>query len=165
MNLPVGKTIESGVGLKEFNLPRNLGLLADKLFSGYVALMIEGFSGLEEGVLLYKKGLLTASGYEYCKYGITVYGNSALQQTLNAGAAEHGVVDVVALSVQQSDLVTAFNDKLKLGRELTKKEAVKLSPKQYTTKYAEQVLSTVLMKEETKHTLLKRLGLGGVEKK
>lgn len=162
MNLPVGEIVESGIALKEFSFRDNLELLSDKQFSGYVVLLIEGFDGLEEGVLLYKKGVLTASAYEYCKYGITVQGDSALQQALNASASELGVVDVVALTVQQADLVTAFNDKLKLSREFGKKDVTKLVPRQYTTKFAEQVLSEVLKKEESKGSLLRKIGLGGI---
>lgn len=162
MNLPVGELIEEGIELSSINPKQKLEELADKIFSGYIVTLIEGFDGLEEGVLIFKKGILIAAAHEYCKYGITVFGDVSLEQVTNAMRAKYGVSDLISLTVQQADLVTAFNDKLRLTRDYSKGDLAKIIPKKYSTSPAEKTLSQVLKKEESKHDLLKRFGLGGI---
>ncbi len=162
MNLPVGEVKEEGLHLSEFNARAKVEALAESSFSGYVAATIEGYAGLEEGVLLFKKGQMVASAYEYLKYGITVFGDAALPQFFNALAAKFGAVDVVALTAQQADLITAFNDKMRLTGSFGSKDVPRLVAKAYTPEYARQVLSEVLRAGETKQEILKRLGLGSL---
>lgn len=163
MNLPVGKLASQGVKTSEYNLNKEFEKLTEGMFSGYVVATIEGFAGIEEGVLIFRKGNAVGSIYEYNKYGITVYGNSAIPQFFNSLSAKYGIIDVISLSTQQSELVLAFHDKVKLGKELSKKDIEKNYKKGFTTKYAEQVLSEVLKEKKSKYDVFKKLGLVGLE--
>ncbi|AJF60815.1 MAG: hypothetical protein J4224_01280 [Candidatus Diapherotrites archaeon] len=158
MNLPVGDIIKQGIKLKEFD-SRIIESFYDKEFSGYLVASIEGYAGIEEGALLFKKGLLIGAFYEYLNYGITVHGNQAVQQVFNSLAAEYGVIDVISLTNQQADLITAFNDKIKLTVNVGKKDVRKLSRSFYSNEFAEKVLSKVLEKHESRKNVFKKLGL------
>ena len=63
MNLPIGEVVSQGINLKEVDGRRLVETFYDKNFSGYLVSTIEGFDGLEEGVLLFKGGSMAAAFY------------------------------------------------------------------------------------------------------
>ncbi len=164
MNLPVGELLEEGLPLKDFKARQTLELLADKLFSGYVVCGSEGSEGMEEGILLFKRGEVIAAIYEYCKHRQDSFGDKALPQVMNSFLAPHGVVDIVSLGLSRVDLVTAFNDKIKLPKTIPKKDIPKYLPKSYTRNFAENELKGIEKEEKSKYDIFKRLGLGQLSK-
>ncbi|MEK6958007.1 MAG: hypothetical protein AABW99_03450 [archaeon] len=162
MNLPVGEVISRGVNLKDVDAKRLIESFYDKKFSGYLVATLRGYDGLEEGVLLFKEGSLAASLFEYDFYGVTIFGDAAIPQVFNSFAATYVVADVVYLSNQQVDLVTAFNDKSRLTKEIKKSDVGRLIPNAYSADFAKQTLSQVVDKKESKKDIFKKLGLGGL---
>ena len=159
MNLPVGEVITRGVNLNEIDIRRLLEGFYDKNFSGYLVVSLEGFDGIEEGLLLFKGGSIVAAFYEYDLYGITVFGDSAIKHVFNSFAAEYVVGDVISLSNQQVDLVTAFNDKSKVSESIPKNQVAKLIPKIFSHELAKGVLSEIVKESESKKDIFKKLGL------
>ena len=162
MNIPIGTLVEENVSLKDFKLDKKLLSLMNEGFTGYVVLISEGRSGMEEGLALIENGLLVGAIYEYIKFGKSFYGDHAMEQLLNSGLAEFGVMDVGSLSKQQVELIIAFNEKIELGKKLESKELQKMLPKQYNAKIVEKALGGELKKKESKFDVFKKLGLGGV---
>src|SRR3989344_3524603 len=162
MNLPIGEVVSQGINLKEVDGRRLVETFYDKNFSGYLVSTIEGFDGLEEGILLFKEGALAAAFYEYDFYGITVFGDSAVPQVFNSFAAKNVVADVVSLSNQQVDLVTAFNDRGKLSKPLQKGEVSRFVVKYFSPDFAKKTLSEVVKESESKKDIFKKLGLEGL---
>ncbi len=163
MNLPVGEAVKQSVALKDFNYRKEIEGFFNSGFSGYLVTTVEGFDGIEEGVLLFKEATLVGALYEYTNYGITVFGDIALPQVLNGLVADYGVVDVYRLTNQQVDLVTAFNDKVKLSRTVGKRDITKYFKKKFSSEYAEKTLSDVLKKYESRESIFKKLGLSGLK--
>lgn len=159
MNLPIGEITQQGVDSRKFDETKEINSLFDKLFSGYLVITIEGFGGVEEGIMIFKKGRIVGTIYEYMNYGITIFGESAIPQIFNSLAAEFGVIDVVSLTTDQVDLVIAFNDKIKLPIELGKRDVSKFFVKKFSPSYAAKVLSKVVEKQETTKTIFDKLGL------
>ncbi len=162
MNLPVGENITRGLNLKEIDVRRLIEGLFEKGFSGYIVSTLEGFDGIEEGVLIFREGVLAASLYEYDLHDITVFGDSAVAQVFNSFAAEYVVADLIMLTEQQVDLVTAFNDKSKLQRPVSKNDVARLLPKVFSQQFAKDVLKHVQGDEESKSDVFKKLGLSGL---
>ena len=162
MNLPVGEVVSRDLILREMDIRRLVEGFFDKKFSGYIIDTCEGYDGIEEGVLIFKDGELIASLFEYEFHGITVFGDTAIPHVFNSFAAVYVVADIVSLSNQQVDLVTAFNDKSKLLKPVSRGEIGRLIPKVYSGEYAKAVLTNVVKKEETKVDIFKKLGLSGL---
>ena len=159
MNLPVGNVIKEGVNLKDVKFKNIISTLIKESFTGYIILTVEGYSGIEEGMLLFRKGNMIGSIFDYSKFEVTVYGDSASEHVFNASQAGFGLFDICALSIQQVDLVTAFNEKVKLDTHITTKNLNKFISSKYDEKYAKKVLAKALTKEETKYDVFKKLGL------
>jgi len=159
MNLPIGEVISRGVNLKEIDVIRLISGLVKKKFSGYIVATLEGVKGLEEGILIFKSGVLTAAFYEYSLFGITVFGDSALPHVFNSFAGEYLIGDIVSLSNQQADLVTAFHDKAKVEGVVSEKEISRLIPRVFSEKFSQSVLNKVVESKETKDDVFKKLGL------
>lgn len=164
MNIPVGEIVEENIALSEVKFEEKLLKLSKEAFTGYLVLTVEGRSGIEEGLLLFKGGLAVGAIYEYVKFKKMFYGDNALEQLLNAVLAEFGVMDIVGLSRQQVDLIIAFNEKVELRKPLSQKEITKIIPKQYQVAVAEKALGKELKKKESKFDVFKKLGLGGLGK-
>jgi hypothetical protein len=162
MNLPVGDIIGRGINLKEVDIRKLIEGFYDKGFSGYLVASLYGFDSVEEGVLLFKDGLLIAAIYEYEFYGITIFGDVALPHIFNSFAADFIVADIVSLSNQQIDLVTAFNDKAKLNKVLQKGDVGRLMVKAFSKDLAKSVLSNLVSSAEDKAEIFKKLGLAGL---
>jgi len=162
VNLPVGEVISRDLNLREMDVKRLVEGFFDKRFSGYLVATIDGYDGVEEGVLIFKEGSLIAALYEYDLHGITVFGTAALPHVFNSFAAVYVVADIVSLTNQQVELVTAFNDKSKLSKAVGRGEVGRLIPKVYSHEYAKAVLTDVVKKEESKVDIFKKLGLSGL---
>ncbi len=159
LNLPVGEIISKGINLREIDVKKLIEGFYEKEFSGYLIVTLEGFDGLEEGVLLFKAGALNAAFYEYDLYGVTVFGDVAVSHFFNCLASPYLVGDIVSLSDQQVDLITAFNDKSRLGKTVAKNDFQRLIPKAYSAEFAKSVLSQYVRKEESKKDIFKKFGL------
>ncbi len=159
MNLPVGEVLQQGIAVEEIDTkPLTLSLL-DKRFSRHVAVTIDGFDGIEEAVVMFKEGFMVGSFYTYDNFNISVFGNSALQQAMNALVAERGIIDIVALSNQQIDLVIAFHDKVKVTVAIDKRQLEKIFPKGFSQEFAKKVLGGVVKQAESGKSGFKRLCL------
>ena len=159
LNIPAGKAIETRLELSKSDFPQRAKKLMDQGFTGYIALTIDGYAGIEEGMLFFRKGSLVASTYHYDKFDMTIFGDFAAKQVLNASKAEFGVVGISELSMPQMELIVAFNEKISLTREISPKDLNKLLPAVYVSDYSQQVLSDVLKSSESKYGLFKKLGL------
>jgi hypothetical protein len=159
----VGDKVKQGINLQDFDQKKEVLSLMGNSFSGYVIVTSEGLDGIEEGALILKSGMPVGALYEYSKFDITVFGEGALPKIFNAFLAKYGVVDIYSLSNQQVDLVTAFNDRIKIENVLDQNAIKKLFPSKYSLKLAEEVLSQVLEKHESRTSILKKLGLSALE--
>ena len=159
MNLPIGEMLSQGVNFKEVDGKKLVESFFDKKFSGYLVVTIEGVNGIEEGIILFKEGRIAGAFYDYDLAGITVFGDTSIPHVFNSFAAENVVADIVSLSNQQVDLVTAFNDKAKLEKPINKGQIRKLIPKVFSAQLAQSVLSGVSPEKDSKKDIFKKLGL------
>ena len=129
--------------------------------SGYIVLTIDGYDGLEEGIIVFKGGNLYAAMYEYLKYGITVLGDLALARFFNAVSAKNGVIDVFNLSQDQVELAFKITNERALLTKTTLKfgDLDRLIPKQYDESLAQNVLSKIAKKYEDKFDVLGKFNL------
>ena len=161
MNLPAGNPVELGINLKEVDLHGTLSNFFTANFSGYACVTIDGYDGVEEGVLVFKAGHPIAFSYSYLKHGKNLSGIQALPRTFNAFRARNGVMDVFSVTKDQLELILSFNSDAVLKQVLTQEELDRLMASAYTEGYAVQVLGR---KEEiSKRDVLKRYGLSSVE--
>ncbi len=157
MDLPLGTAYIEHIKIAERDCIKLIFELMDKGFTGYLIVMIDGYDGFEEGAILFKKGQPVGAAYEYMKHGILIKGNDALEMVLNALKAKYGIADVYALTPQHMELVTAFHEKMLFTIKVDKKLISKLTPKEFTDKYAKKVIEH--KEEQSKYELFKRFGL------
>ncbi len=164
MNLPTGVVKVSSRNVRSFEAKRELDELSQSNFSGYVIESLFGLFGLEESCLLFKNGAGTGAIYEYYGIKTTLQGDEAVLHVLNAFSAEHGVLDLVELTSQQADLVTAFNAKLKLSKPIQKGQFRGLVKEQFDSSLGQGVAKQAKPEAEaTKESLFKRFGLAGID--
>lgn len=159
--LPPGQSVKTGIDLAGLDFSGLLQELARKAFTGYLALMVKGAGGLEEGTIIYDSGKIIACTYEYLRHDKLMFGSDAFPRIANATAAKKGVVDLFQLSADQVKLITAFNDKMAFSpkdSDLSAFHAAEFSPF-----YEEQVKDPA--KPEAREQLLKRLKLWEAEGK
>ena len=162
MNLPVGRVIEQGLDLPELAVKELLESFMARGFSGYVVNTIIGYSGIEEGMLLFRQGVSAGAFFEYFSVDKTFFGDYSLQQVFNSFAAEKGVVDIVGLSIPQVDLITAFNENIRLSVQFDKRDFLKYFTKSYSTDFALQVLQQTSSEGKDNRAIFKKLGLSGL---
>lgn len=160
MQLVEGRVIEQALDIKKHDFSNRMIELIKKKFNGYVNLTIEGFDGLEEGVLIFREGKIIASSYEYLKYGIAVNGNPAIAQVFNASAAGNGVFDVIAFRATDAELTIAVHPKIRLNVNVSSGDIKKLTHNKFNTSYARKVLSMVMKSSSHRGEIMKKLGLG-----
>ena len=161
MNLPAGSPVELGINLKEVDLKGTLNNFFTANFSGYACVTIDGYDGVEEGVIVFKAGHPIAFSYSYLKHDKNLSGVQALPRAFNAFRARNGVMDVFATTKEQLELILSFNSDAVLKQVLTQDELDRLTGAPYTEGYAVQVLGR---KEEiSKRDVLKKYGLSSVE--
>jgi len=159
--LPPGQSVKTGIDLAGLDF---LGLqkeLARKAFTGYLALMVRGAGGLEEGTLIYDSGKIVACTYEYLRHDKLLFGSDAFPRIANAAAAKKGVVDLFQLSQDQVKLITAFNDKMAFSPQESDMSAFHAT--EFSPFYEEQIKEPE--KPEAREQLLKRLKLWETEGK
>src|SRR3989344_7904169 len=138
MGLPAEDLKEQGIVSSPLTVKQRIAsFLPSK--SGYIVLTIEGYDGIEEGIIVFKKGNLVAAMYEYLKYGITVLGDLALARFFNA-ASRQGVIDVFDLTQEQVEITFRFNEKAILTKSLKFGDIDRMIPKQYDEMLAQNVL-------------------------
>jgi len=162
MNLPVGDVIEDNLILSEIDVKGLIEAFVDKQFTGYIANTIEGIAGIEEGVLLFKKGELLGSFYEYLNYDKIIFGKEAVEHAFNSLSAEKGIMDILSLTTQQADLVTAFNEKVKVSIKFKRSDLQGLIRRRFSTSFAENIIKSTDGKSESRKSVLKRLGLSEI---
>ena len=111
---------------------------------------------------MFKDGVLCAAFYEYSLYGMPVFGDLAAQHFFNAVSAQYAVADIVSLSNQQVDLVSAFNEKGKIMKSIGRNEFQRLIPKAYSLEFAKAALGQLIKKDESKKDIFKKFGLAGI---
>ena len=159
MDLPAGTKIEEGILTSQISFQQKLLELMGRGFTGYIIESVEHSIGIEEALLVMKKGIIIGAHYEF-KDGQEEYGEKALPMALNAGLAPFGILDINALSNQQLDLIIAFQEKIVLDTEVKDRDLEKLMPKQYGKPSG---MGTGATQEPTKADLFKKLGLHGFE--
>ncbi|MFH0971878.1 MAG: DUF2226 domain-containing protein [Candidatus Micrarchaeota archaeon] len=161
MNLPAGIIVKTAIDVATIDFSALLKELREKAFNGYIAMTIQGISGMEEGTVVCDNGKIVASFYEYFKYNKQVLGDLAFQRVMNSSAAKHGVVDIFQLTNDQVQLILAFNERaICLPSETDIK---RLKVEEFSPFFEEQVKETASV--GTKDELMKKYKLGDVEKK
>ena len=161
MNLPSGTVIEENLPVSVDALIPRIKTITEEEFTGYLIFTCEGFTGIEEGVLLFRTGKLIGAIFNYDRIGKELTGEKALITSFNLMRAKQGVYDIIALTIQQIDLIIAFDEEIKLSREYKLKDIQKMIPREYSKKYSEEIIGKE--KEKTKEELYKELGLVGIE--
>ena len=162
MDLPLGTSLRAGLKTSESNMFQIMIQMISKGFTGYLICTIEGFNGLEQGVLMFKKGRILGAYYEFISHSVEVSGNPAVRLVLNSFLAKKGIIDINALTTQQIDLITAFQEKIMVNEEIDTKKLNKLYPKEYNYELAREYVKTQA-DESTRLDLFRQRGLLGVE--
>jgi hypothetical protein len=161
MEFPAGEKIEECLNVNKVNLEELLKSFKESEFSGYIAVTVYGYAGLEEGILMFKSGNLIGSLFTYDTSNQTIEGEEALVRTLNAFKADYGVIDINSLSKQQVELTITFKDLMKI-KEYQLKDLVKMIPKTYSTQYSESGINE--SKEKSRYDIMKKMGLLGIDR-
>ena len=161
MILPPGQSVKTGIDLGGLDFQGLLKELTRKAFTGYLAIMVKGVGGLEEGTLIYDSGKMVACTYEYLRYDKLLFGSDAFPRIANASAAKKGVVDLFQLSADQVKLIAAFNDKMAFSPQESDMSA--LHATEFSPFLEEQIKEPA--KPEARDQLLKRLKLWDAEGK
>ena len=162
MNLPRGVLKAQGLNVRQFDSKKELDALSQDTFSGYVILSAFSEWGVDEGALLFRTGQGVGSVFEYHGISKVVYGDASVSHFFNALAAQFGAVDVVELSLQQVDLVLAFNAKLKLERPIPKGGVKSLVRSNYDSKLIQSISDQKPEESQSKESLFKKFGLAGI---
>ncbi len=164
LNLPMGVSRILAKNVKTFDSRRELEDMAASSFSGYLVESLFGNAGVEESALLFRYGQGIGATYEYYGSKQTLYGDAALPHVMNGYLVENGVLDIMELSTQQVDLVTAFNAKLKLSKPLTKGLFKPLVKDHYDAALSKVVAAAQYPDQPvSKETLFKKFGLAGID--
>ena len=162
MNIPVGEVVEQHKNFTEIAPFEKLKQILDSDFDGYFVAVIEGISGLEEGLLLIKEKKIVGAVFDSLRLNKQVYGPLALRLVFNLLKAKKGVFDLNKLSRQQIDLIIAFNDRITLLKPVEKQLLSKLEPNSYQEALVSKILELELESSASRHNLLKKLGLGSI---
>jgi hypothetical protein len=163
MNLPAGVTRVLGKSVKTFDPKKDLDDLSAAGFSGYVIESLFGDAGVEESAILFRQGQGMGAVYEYYASKQTLSGDEALPHVLNGFLSSFGVLDMVDLSVQQVDLVTAFNAKIKLSKPVMRGQFKSLVKESFDASLAKKVSPAKAPESASKESLFKKFGLAGIE--
>ncbi|MBM3282575.1 MAG: DUF2226 domain-containing protein [Candidatus Diapherotrites archaeon] len=163
MNLPAGVVRVLGKSVKSFDSKKELEDLSSSSFSGYVVETLFGDLGLEESALVFRQGQGLGCVYEYYGAKQTLLGDDALVHIMNAYSAEHGVLDIVDLSVQQVDLVTAFSPALKLTKPISRGQFKSLVKDSFDANLSKSVGPARVADSLSKESLFKKFGLAGID--
>lgn len=162
MNIPIGKVVEERQSFSGNDPFAKTESLVKSGFNGYMAATIEGVTGLEEGVLLLRKNMVVGAVFDALRADKQLYGIKALRLVLNLLKSKKGIFDVNMLSKQQIDLIIAFNEKIRLPKELDRQMLSKLKPRSYNGQLVLKELAIDLNARDSRYNLLKKLGLGSI---
>jgi len=150
MNFPVGAVVSKG------ELPTNVTTIANELgskkFNGYIVQSVKG-EVVEEGVLFFRDGKISACIVECTSFKQTFKGREAVELFLNQTMGK-GFFQVIELTRSQVDLVEAF-DEILMVREIALKDLPKLIPNTYATRFKGEI---------EKENFLDRYGLSELRK-
>lgn len=163
MNLPAGVTRVIGKSVKTFDPKKDLDDLSAAGFSGYVVESLFGENGVEESAIIYRQGQGMGAVYEYYGLQQTLQGDEALVHVMNGFLSNFGVLDMVDLSIQQVDLVTAFNSKIKLSKPILKGQFKPLVKDSFDANLSKKMGPAKAVESASKESLFKRFGLAGIE--
>jgi hypothetical protein len=164
MNFPTGNPEKEGLIVKNENWRKNLTELANNSFTGYIVTTIQGPEEMEEGVLAFSKGKAVACYYEYMQKATEISGEPAIKHFFNSLNAEHGIAEIYALTKQQVELITSFNETIKLPKEYSKLEWERFFSSEFSSKLSDTTIFEKKPKEESPMDILKRIGLGKLSK-
>ncbi len=162
MDLPLGTSLRSGLKTGETDLLQILKNMVSKGFTGYIVCTVEGAKGIEQGVLLFKKGALNGAYYEFISHSVEVTGDPALRLVLNSFVAQRGIIDINSLTIQQIDLITAFQENILVSGSMDEKRLERIYPKKFDPETAKQYVKEEA-EETTRYELFRKKGLVGVE--
>ncbi|NPA86056.1 MAG: DUF2226 domain-containing protein [bacterium] len=129
MDFPKGLIIKENL---EISSPKDsLQDVLDKNFTGYVALDVLGYGGVEEALLVINGGKIIMAEYIHFRFGKRLEADSALPYVLNLLAADRALLNIVALDVREMDFVLELNERYRLSRPLDIYRLPKLAPARY----------------------------------
>ena len=160
VNFPVGEVVQSRQLLSNSNPSALFSDWIQTRFTGFVVLTIDGFFGIEEAVVFFRDGETIGSVYTYDFFDVTVYSQIALESSVNAFLAKHGVFDAVELSHQQVDLVLALDDRIRVRFPVKKADLESLFKEVFSPRFGKAALKFPAAPTGERHQLLKKLGLG-----
>ena len=114
MQLPRGKVLREALPLEKTDMPKLFYELELKKFNGYVAVLIRGNGGYEEGVVVFLDGKVVSSSYEYLAYQREFFGVDAIKRFANLCRADSGIYDIIQLSKDLGALVLRLNPESEL---------------------------------------------------
>ncbi|MBU0635762.1 hypothetical protein KKE06_01935 [Candidatus Micrarchaeota archaeon] len=164
LNYPVGDPIEEGLELEKIEPHSFLAKLFVPNFSGYVVITLEGYSGIEEGVLFFQEGTGVGAAFSYDSFDTAVFGDTALNSFFNGLAAKKGVADVFKLSKQQVDLILALDERTAIRTPLVQDMVSKKIRNQYNASFAQAAVRGLDTVVTHSSDLLKKIGLGEMAK-
>ncbi len=162
MNFPQGTMRIMGKTPKQWDPKLELDVLAQQSFSGYVIETLYNGQGIDECALIFRLGQGIGATYELHASNQTVSGDASLVLIGNAFAVDAGMLDVIELSTQQVDLITAFNAKLKFSKPLLKGQFRSLVKESFDAALLPRA-SGDSMASDSKESLFKKFGLAGIE--
>jgi len=162
LNLPGGSPIEVGLPISKVDIVDTLKNFYKVQATGYFAVTIQGYDGLEDGALFLNEGVPVAAIYEYMKYKKYYYGDDALVRIFNACNAREGILDVYSLTPVQISMILKAKE-LHFDKARSKEGFKKFIVSTYSEKYAIQAISP---SENTpnKFGILKKYGLSKIFK-
>jgi hypothetical protein len=155
MNLPPGTMLKTGLETSSVSLPALVKELMKKKFNGYLAVVIPGLGGVEEGILIFDDGRVVASSYEYLFYHKLMLGKDAFARVMNASSSKNGVIDVVELTNEQVHLLLAFTE---AAIYVPTDAEINAPPKEFT--YDLEIAMRSNQMPQTREQLLKKYKLG-----
>lgn len=162
MNLPAGANRVLAKSTVLFNVKHELMDLSHSNFSGYVIETLLGSKGVDESAVIFRSGLIVGMVFEYHSLNKTLLGDSSIPHVANGFAAKHGVIDIVELSTQQVDLITAFNPAVKLSSPLKDNQLSVLVQSDFDSALYQKVSGQGLDKEVSRSSLFRKFGLAGL---
>lgn len=160
MNLPVGGIVKQGISSKDIRFIDIYRELKKGMLTGYIVLTLDGYDGFEESVLMFRKGEVVGCVYEYLKWGVVLNGEKALPYFMNSVNANFAVYDIYSLTLQQIDLVLAFNEKFKLSKDVINREERKFERRvAFSDDYAKKIIFSLKKEQPNKFDIIKKLDL------
>lgn len=161
MNFPTGTLRLTGKTPKQWDPKQELDALAQQNFSGYVVETLFNGQNMDECALLFRLGQGIGAVYELHASNQSISGDAALGLIGNAFATEAGMLDIMELSTQQVDLITAFNAKLKLSKPISRGQFRALVKDNFDASVLPK--SGDAISTDSKESLFKKFGLAGID--